>query len=56
MTSQQRADEWLAIWRQLRAMGYTPDQRERVIREAILDYHVDRIRAASTGLRRQRND
>lgn len=30
-TSQQRADEWLKVWQQLRRMGYTPEQRDRII-------------------------
>lgn len=42
-TPQQRADDWLAVWRELRDRGLTPQQRDRVIGLAIIDVHVAQL-------------
>lgn len=37
MTSQQRADEFLSIWRAMRKLGLTPAQRDRMIDDLIAE-------------------
>lgn len=45
MTSQQKADEWLAVWQALRALGYSPPARDRIIENVYVEHHRQRLDA-----------
>lgn len=51
MTSQQRADEWLALWRELAARGYTPVERDRLIDRALVEVYAGRVESVVASLR-----
>lgn len=51
MSSQQRADAWLAVWQALRALGMSPAEREAVIRREIDRYHEERFFKAMSQIR-----
>lgn len=51
MTPQQRADEWLALWRELRARGFTPIQIDRLIDRALVEVYAGRVDSVVSSLR-----
>lgn len=53
MTSQQKADEWLAVWRGLRALGYTPVQRDRIIDMTVMRHQMERFDGAVKAIRQE---
>lgn len=55
MTSQQRGDGWLALWRELRAEGWSPVEIDRLIDRALVEVYAGRVDRVAEAIKSARD-
>lgn len=51
MTPQQRATIWLKTWQELRDLGYTPVERDRLIDRALVEVYAGRVDSVAEAIK-----